>query len=100
MLKILAAVMLLIALKANASTGYFLIQDKKAGLKIKQELFSFLDYQADFLANKYNFENSQSINFYLPNETKLGFSFRFESKLKERNKAGYNYFLSAETKLW
>ena len=83
-----------------ASSGYFLIQDKKAGLRIKQELFSFLDYQADFLANKYNFENSQSINFYLPNETKLGLCFSFESKLKERDKAGYNYYLSAETKLW
>jgi hypothetical protein len=100
MSKLLAAIMLFFSTYTFASSGYFLIQDKKAGLRIRQELFSFLDYQADFLANKYNFENSQSINFYLPNETKLGLCFSFESKLKERDKAGYNYYLAAETKLW
>jgi hypothetical protein len=100
MSRILATVMLFFCSYAHASTGYFLIQDKKAGLRIRQELFSFLDYQADFLANKYNFENSQSINFHLPNETKLGLCFSFESKLKERDKAGYNYYLAASTKLW
>jgi len=100
MLKILATVMLFFSTCGLSSTGYFLIEDKKAGLRIRQEMFSFLDYQADFLANKYNFENSQSINFYLPNETKLGLCFSFESKLKERDKAGYNYYLAASTKLW
>jgi hypothetical protein len=100
MSKLLATVMLFFSTYTFASSGYFLLKDKKAGLRIKQELCSFMDYQADFLANKYNFQNSQSINFYLPRETKLGFSFEFKSKLKESDKAGYNYYLAAETLLW
>lgn len=100
MLKLIATAMLLICSAANASTGYFLIRDKKVGLKIDQELLSFVDYETEFLVNKYNFLNTQSINFYLPNETKIGLLLEFRSKLREDEKATYNYFLSAETKLW
>jgi hypothetical protein len=100
MSKLLATAMLLTCNFAQASTGYFLIRDKKVGLKIDQELLSFMDYEAEFLVNKYNFLNTQSINLYLPNETKIGLALEFRSKLKEDEKATYNYFLSAETKLW
>jgi hypothetical protein len=99
MSKLLAACFFLFCLPANASTGYFLLEDKKLGLRVNQDLLSFLDYQADFLANRYNFINKQSINVYLPNESKLGLSFSFDSKLK-KDEARYNYFVSFETRLW
>jgi len=100
MSKLLATLALFFCLPANASTGYFLLKDKKAGLKVEQELLFFLDYQADFLVNKHQFENLQSLNFYFPNETKVSLSFEFKSKLKESDKASYNYYLAAQTKLW
>jgi len=68
-------------------------------LRVNQDLLSFIDYQADFLANRYNFINKQSINVYLPNESRLGLSFSFDSKLK-KDEARYNYFVSFETRLW
>ena len=82
-----------------SSTGYFLLEDKKAGLKINQELAFFLDFEASFLANKYNLQNTQSLIFYFPNETRIGLSFEFDSKIKDRS-MDYNYFLSLSTKLW
>lgn len=99
MLKSLLATALLCALEAKASTGAFVLSDKKAGLRVTQELAFFVDYEALFLANKYNLRNVQSLNFYFPNETKLGLSFSFDSKIKDRD-MDYNYFLSLETKLW
>jgi len=98
--KLLAAAMLFFCSQSQASTGSFLLKDKKAGLRVTQELLFFLDYETDFLVNKFQFENVQSLNFYFPNETKVALSFEFKSKLKESDKASYNYYLAAETKLW
>jgi hypothetical protein len=99
MSKLLATAALFFCLPANASTGFFLLEDKKAGLRVTQELLSFVDYEADFLVNRYNFKNIQSLNVFLPNESKLGLSFSFDSKIKE-NDAKYNYYLSFQTRLW
>ena len=99
MSKLLATAMLFFSTCGLSSTGYFLLKDKKVGLKLNQELAFFLDYEASFLANKYNLQNTQSLIFYFPNETKIGLSVEFSSKIKQRD-MDYNYFLSAETKLW
>ena len=99
MFKTLLAAALLFSLESKASTGYFLLKDKKAGLRINQELAFFLDFEASFLANKYNLQHTQSLLFYFPNETRLGLSVEFDSKIKQRD-MDYNYFLSLETKLW
>ena len=99
MSKLLATAMLFFSTCGLSSTGFFLLEDKKAGLRVTQQLLSFVEYQADFLANRYNFKNIQSLNVFLPNESKLGLSFSFDSKLK-KDEARYNYFVSFETRLW
>jgi hypothetical protein len=97
--RLLATAMLLTCTFAQASTGYFLVEDKKAGIRINQELLPFADYEVTALFNRYNFINTQSLNFYFPNETIVGFSFSLDSKLK-KDEVNYKCYLSLSTKLW
>ena len=99
MFKTLIAAALLFSLESQASNGYFLLKDKKAGLRVNQELTFFLDYEFSFLANKYNLQHTQSLIMYFPNETRLGLSVEFDSKIKQRD-MDYNYYLSLSTRLW